>query len=140
MADDRTSQVVCGVSMVSLTLGVPGEKMASTIMPRLRSYSIRTSYRRLVRSARAPLADQLLGLAFGARDPHPSPEGVMIEFHPVTEHIGAPGFQCGLRRRPGRPAFWDIRSTQHHAVADSTERRRMHRVTINAFPEHADPA
>ncbi|MEZ0076638.1 taurine dioxygenase [Planotetraspora sp. GP83] len=56
----------------------------------------------------------------------------------LIDHIRSPEYQVRLRWRPGTLAFWDNRSTQHYAVADYTERRRMHRVTINAFPEHLD--
>ncbi|GIH90494.1 TauD/TfdA dioxygenase family protein [Planobispora siamensis] len=57
----------------------------------------------------------------------------------LIDHIRSPEFQVRLNWRPGTLAFWDNRGTQHYAVADYTERRRMHRVTINAFPEHLDP-
>ncbi|GAA0850232.1 TauD/TfdA dioxygenase family protein [Streptosporangium amethystogenes subsp. fukuiense] len=56
----------------------------------------------------------------------------------LIDHIRSPEYQVRLNWRPGTLAFWDNRSTQHYAVADYTERRRMHRVTINAFPEHLD--
>jgi taurine dioxygenase len=56
----------------------------------------------------------------------------------LIDHIRSPEFQVRLQWRPGTLAFWDNRGSQHYAVADYTERRRMHRVTINAFPEHVD--
>ncbi|MEV4181812.1 TauD/TfdA family dioxygenase [Streptosporangium canum] len=56
----------------------------------------------------------------------------------LIDHIRSPEYQVRLKWQPGTLAFWDNRSTQHYAVADYTERRRMHRVTVNAFPEHAD--
>ncbi|GAA5060222.1 taurine dioxygenase [Thermocatellispora tengchongensis] len=56
----------------------------------------------------------------------------------LIDHIRSPEFQVRLRWAPGTLAFWDNRSTQHYAVADYTERRIMHRVTINAFEQHAD--
>ncbi len=54
----------------------------------------------------------------------------------LVDHIRSPEFQVRLNWRPGTLAFWDNRSTQHYAVADYTERRVMHRVTIAAFDEH----
>jgi taurine dioxygenase len=56
----------------------------------------------------------------------------------LIDHIRSPEYQVRLRWRPGTLAFWDNRGSQHYAVADYTERRVMHRVTINAFPEHLD--
>jgi taurine dioxygenase len=56
----------------------------------------------------------------------------------LVDHIRSPEFQVRLRWREGTLAMWDNRGAQHYAVADYTERRVMHRVTINAFPEHAD--
>lgn len=56
----------------------------------------------------------------------------------LIDHIRSPEYQVRLRWQVGTLAFWDNRPTQHYAVADYTERRRMHRVTVNAFPEHAD--
>ncbi|GAA0377873.1 taurine dioxygenase [Acrocarpospora corrugata] len=56
----------------------------------------------------------------------------------LVDHVRNPEYQVRLRWRVGTLAFWDNRSTQHYAVADYTERRRMHRVTVNAFPEHLD--
>ncbi|RJL34402.1 TauD/TfdA dioxygenase family protein [Bailinhaonella thermotolerans] len=50
----------------------------------------------------------------------------------LLDHIRSPEFQCRLTWRVGTLAFWDNRSTQHYAVADYTQRRKMHRVTINA--------
>ncbi|MFC4589370.1 TauD/TfdA dioxygenase family protein [Sphaerisporangium corydalis] len=54
----------------------------------------------------------------------------------LIDHIRSPEFQVRLTWRPGTMAFWDNRSTQHYAVADYTERRVMHRVTIAAFDQH----
>jgi taurine dioxygenase len=56
----------------------------------------------------------------------------------LVDHIRSPEFQVRLRWRVGTMAMWDNRGTQHYAIADYTERRVMHRVTINAFPEHVD--
>lgn len=49
----------------------------------------------------------------------------------LLDHGRSPEFQCRLRWRTGTMAFWDNRSMQHYAVADYTERRLMHRVTID---------
>jgi alpha-ketoglutarate-dependent taurine dioxygenase len=46
-----------------------------------------------------------------------------------------PQFQVRLNWRVDTLAFWDNRPTQHYAVADYTQRRTMHRVTINAPAE-----
>ena len=48
----------------------------------------------------------------------------------LFEHIRTPEFQVRFRWRQGDVAVWDNRVTQHYAVADYTERRVMHRVTI----------
>ncbi|MEU8249991.1 TauD/TfdA family dioxygenase [Nonomuraea sp. NPDC048916] len=56
----------------------------------------------------------------------------------LIDHIWSPEYQVRLWWRPGTLSFWDNRPTRRYAVADHTERRRMHRGTINAFPEQAD--
>jgi taurine dioxygenase len=48
----------------------------------------------------------------------------------LLEHVRSPEFQCRFRWEPNSIAFWDNRWVQHYAVADYTERRVMHRVTI----------
>lgn len=45
-------------------------------------------------------------------------------------HLRTPEFQCRFRWRAGSLAVWDNRITQHYAVADYSERRLMHRITI----------
>lgn len=45
-------------------------------------------------------------------------------------HIDQPEYQCRFRWQKNSVAFWDNRCTQHYAVADYHEIRRMHRVTI----------
>jgi taurine dioxygenase len=45
-------------------------------------------------------------------------------------HIDHPEYQCRFRWKKNSIAFWDNRCTQHYAVADYTQIRRMHRVTI----------
>lgn len=48
----------------------------------------------------------------------------------LFQHVRTPEFQCRLRWRAGTVAVWDNRVTQHYAVADYSERRLMHRVTL----------
>ena len=48
----------------------------------------------------------------------------------LREHSVRPEFTCRFSWRPGSLALWDNRCTQHHAIADYDERRRMHRITI----------
>ncbi|MFC0863168.1 TauD/TfdA dioxygenase family protein [Sphaerimonospora cavernae] len=49
----------------------------------------------------------------------------------LTDHVRSPDFQVRFRWEPGSMALWDNRCTQHYAVADYAERRRMHRVVID---------
>ncbi|MFD0688293.1 TauD/TfdA dioxygenase family protein [Actinomadura fibrosa] len=55
----------------------------------------------------------------------------------LFDAVRDPQFQVRLKWRVGTLAFWDNRPTQHYAVADYTQRRKMHRVTINC-PEDID--
>lgn len=48
----------------------------------------------------------------------------------LFEHVRMPEFQCRFRWRSGDLAVWDNRVTQHYAVADYSERRVLHRITI----------
>jgi taurine dioxygenase len=48
----------------------------------------------------------------------------------LFNHVGSPQFQCRFRWTTNALAFWDNRAVQHFAVADYSERRVMHRVTI----------
>ena len=50
----------------------------------------------------------------------------------LFDAVRDPVFQVRLNWRVGTMAFWDNRPTQHYAVPDYTERRKMHRVTVNA--------
>ncbi len=49
----------------------------------------------------------------------------------LNDHIRSPEFQCRFRWDTNSIAFWDNRSVQHYAVPDYTERRVMHRVTLD---------
>ncbi|WP_019630093.1 TauD/TfdA family dioxygenase [Actinomadura atramentaria] len=49
----------------------------------------------------------------------------------LFDAVRDPQFQVRLKWRVGTLAFWDNRPTQHYAVADYTQRRKMHRVTVN---------
>jgi taurine dioxygenase len=48
----------------------------------------------------------------------------------LFEHVRSPEFQCRFRWEPNSIAFWDNRCVQHCGVPDYSERRVMHRVTI----------
>ena len=49
----------------------------------------------------------------------------------LYRHIETPELQCRFKWRPNSVAFWDNRSTQHHAMFDYFPNRRYgHRVTI----------
>ncbi|WP_395103412.1 TauD/TfdA dioxygenase family protein [Actinomadura sp. SCN-SB] len=56
----------------------------------------------------------------------------------LFDAVRDPQFQVRLKWRVGTLAFWDNRPTQHYAVADYTQRRKMHRVTINCPAEIDD--
>jgi taurine dioxygenase len=48
----------------------------------------------------------------------------------LNRHINTPEYQCRFRWRTNSIAMWDNRRTQHYAIADYREVRRMHRVTV----------
>jgi len=48
----------------------------------------------------------------------------------LFDHCRMPEFQVRFRWTAGCMAIWDNRVTQHYAVADYTERRVMHRITL----------
>jgi alpha-ketoglutarate-dependent taurine dioxygenase len=49
----------------------------------------------------------------------------------LFDHVRSPEFQCRIRWEPNSVAFWDNRCVQHIGVPDYSERRVMHRVTID---------
>jgi taurine dioxygenase len=49
----------------------------------------------------------------------------------LYEHVETPEFMCRFRWQPNSVAFWDNRSTQHHALFDYFPHRRYGlRVTV----------
>jgi len=48
----------------------------------------------------------------------------------LFEHVAKPEFQVRFKWRPGSLAIWDNRCTQHYALDDYSELRRMRRVQI----------
>ena len=48
----------------------------------------------------------------------------------LLEHVSTPAFQCRFHWEPGSVAFWDNRAALHYAVPDYSDRRLMHRVTL----------
>ena len=57
---------------------------------------------------------------------------VLLPF--LFDHVRSPEYQCRFHWEEGSMAFWDNRCVQHYAVADYTERRVMHRVTVAGPP------
>lgn len=49
----------------------------------------------------------------------------------LCDQIRRPEYQVRLHWEVGTIAFWDNRAVQHYAVPDYTERREMHRVTVD---------
>jgi taurine dioxygenase len=55
----------------------------------------------------------------------------------LYRHATRPEFTCRLAWQPGSLAFWDNRSTWHHALNDyQGQRRLMHRITIEGCALH----
>jgi taurine dioxygenase len=48
----------------------------------------------------------------------------------LHEHINLPEYQCRFRWQQNSIAMWDNRRTQHYAISDYSQVRRMHRVTV----------
>ncbi len=48
----------------------------------------------------------------------------------LFEHVRMPEFQCRFRWRKGDLVLWDNRATQHYAVYDYADPRRLHRIAI----------
>lgn len=49
----------------------------------------------------------------------------------LIEQVHSPDVQCRVRWAPGTVVMWDNRCTQHYAVYDYDQPRRMHRVVID---------
>jgi taurine dioxygenase len=62
------------------------------------------------------------------KDMHEHESSALLDM--LNTHINLPEYQCRFRWRTNSIAMWDNRRTQHYAIGDYTEVRRMHRVTV----------
>jgi len=62
------------------------------------------------------------------KDMHEHESTALLEM--LHGHINHPEYQCRFRWRAHSIAMWDNRCTQHYALADYKQIRRMHRVTV----------
>ncbi|MDP6617789.1 MAG: TauD/TfdA family dioxygenase [Gammaproteobacteria bacterium] len=62
------------------------------------------------------------------KDMHEHESKALLEM--LKKHTNLPEYQCRFRWQKNSIAMWDNRRTQHYAVADYNQIRRMHRVTV----------